>query len=103
MLLIKDLKVVTAHACFFPAFHILTRMYNPFFEAVASFITQISTGIWLKSFVIVPLGPVTVILRAAILTVTKKLKNIVSIELLNELTSYWREIDSLTYHQSLGF
>ena len=88
MLLIKDLKVVTTHACFFAAFHILTRTYNPFFAVVASFITQISTGIWLKSLVIEPLGPETVILRALILMVTKKLKNIVRIEWFNTLTNY---------------
>ena len=101
MLLIKDLKVVTTHACFFPAFHILTRTYKPFFAVVASFKTQISTGMWLKSLVIEPLGPVTVILRAAILMVTKKLKNIVSIDWFNRSIGW--KTDSLTYHQSLGF
>jgi len=60
MLRTRDLRVVTLHTCLRPPNHILMLRKLPFLLLVCCFMVVNSIGMCLKSFVIVPLGPLTV-------------------------------------------
>jgi hypothetical protein len=70
MFLIRDLRVETEQACLREPNHILMLMNLPFLFLVLWSTMVISVGMCLKSFVIVPLGPLTVTILVFMSTVT---------------------------------
>ena len=70
MFLMREVKVYTVEVCLLGPVHMLSCTKLPFFLPVVLLTMRMSMGMWLRSLVMDPLGPVTVTFLALTATLT---------------------------------